>query len=217
MSPTFLMIFIVVAGVMSLQFYKGRKLNALLMINYIRGFEEALQPKDKDYIYLGGSVGFKARYLLQNKFAKEMQLTLTLLPRQSLLWFPVSFITRGGDRLYIVLSPKFKIQRDAHIVRKFYHRFGADIKEKDLSKEDMKIGNSNFVAYYKNKEDVMSLKKIIEETFTPERVGHIAVNRENNTLYCIIKPDPNFTSKELKKLIDNLPQAFEDWTYFKED
>ncbi|MGC9100361.1 MAG: hypothetical protein ACP5HC_03770 [Caldisericum sp.] len=218
MSSTLVIIFLVFGGVLALQFYKGRKLNAMLMIHYIRGFENVLKPKDKDYIYLGGTVGFKARYQLQNKFIRDVDLTLTMLPRQSFLWLPFSYVMRGGDRLYIVVSPKFRVRRDAHLIRRMFHRFGAKIKEeKDLNKENLKVNDAEFIALYKEKSDVLNLLKLLENSFDLKRVGQVSLNFENNTIYCIVKPDPQKTPRELEKFLENLPKTFENWTYFSEE
>jgi len=33
----------------------------------------------------------------------------------------------------------------------------------------------------------------------------------------LIRPDLKYTPKELKKLLENFPKIFEDWTYFEEE
>jgi len=218
-SSNLLVLLFGLGGIASLQFYKGRRINTDIMIHYIRKFEENLKLRDKNYTYLGGYVGFKAKYDLADKNIKEMNLVLTLIPRQSLFWLPISYPVKRGDRLYIMLYPKFRIRRDAHIVQNFYYLFGPNISERnELTKENATLSNyKNFYTLYKNKEDYERLKKLVEETFDPKRVRHIALNRENNSLFVLLKPDLNKTPTELKKLIENFPKIFEDWAYFKEE
>lgn len=219
-SSSLLIVLFFLGGIASLQFYKGRKLNTGIMIHYIRKFEENLNLRDKNYTYLGGYVGFKAKYDLQDRNIKQMDLVLTLIPRQSLFWLPFSYPIKRGDRLYIMLYPKFSIRRDAHIVQNFYYLFGPNITEREhLRKEPAKVSKfNNFYTLYENKEDYEKLRKLVEETFDdPRRVRHIAINRENNSLFILMKPDINSTPKELKKLVENFPKIFEDWSYFKSE
>ena len=214
-----LLIIVVLGGIAALQFYKGRKINTDIMIHYIRKFEEQLNLRDKNYIYLGGYVGFKADYELKDKNVSRINLVLTLLARQSLFWLPFSYPVKRGDRLYIVIHPKFRIRGDAHVVQNYYYLFGPKITERNtMTKEKTQISKySNFYTLYKNKEDSDRLRKLVEETFDPRRVRHIALNTETNTLFCLIKPDLKQTPKELKKLLENFPKIFEDWTYFGEE
>ncbi|BAL80712.1 hypothetical protein [Caldisericum exile] len=219
-SSYLLLIFLVLGGIASLQFYKGRKINTSIMIHYIRKFEENLSLRDKMYTYLGGYIGFKAKYDLQDKNIKRMELVLTLIPRQSLFWLPFSYPFKRGDRLYLMVYPKFNIRRDAHIVQNFYYLFGPNITEREhLKKEPASISRfNNYYTLYESKSDYDKLKKLIEDTFEdPRRVRHIALNRENNSLFILMKPDINATPKELKKLIENFPKVFDEWSYFKSE
>ncbi|RLG85703.1 MAG: hypothetical protein DRO18_05420, partial [Thermoprotei archaeon] len=68
LTPTdFLLISIVVALVAVAQFFKGRKINLLLMNYTASKFEEILKPKDKIYQWLGLYVGYKAVFKIGNK------------------------------------------------------------------------------------------------------------------------------------------------------
>ncbi len=218
-STNLIAILLLLGGVASLQFFKGRRLNATIMIHYIRKFEENLKLKDKLYTYLGGSIGFKAKFDLDDKNFKSIDLVLTLLPRQSLFWLPFSYPIKRGDRLYVKFYPRFRIRRDVHIVQNFYYLFGPDIKERDvLKKERATVGKyNNFYTLYENKEDFDRIKRVVEMTFSnPRRVRHIALNKETNSVFLLIKPDLQETPKELNKLLNNLPKVFEDWAYFKD-
>ncbi|HQP00076.1 MAG TPA: hypothetical protein PL042_05635, partial [Caldisericia bacterium] len=84
-----ILIILIIGGVVSLQFFQGRKLNITLMRYYIRGFENNLKPKDQLYTWIGGYVGFKVQYEIDDEFIKQIEMSLTLLPRQSLLYLPI--------------------------------------------------------------------------------------------------------------------------------
>jgi hypothetical protein len=82
------------------QFFRGRKLNLMIMRRVSRALEDALKPTDKEYTWLGGYIGFKGKYELESA---DVEATLTLLPRHALLYFPISLVINRSDRLYIVV------------------------------------------------------------------------------------------------------------------
>jgi len=201
-----ILLILVFGGVVSLQFFQGRKLNVILMRYYIRGFEENLKPKDQLYTYIGGYVGFKVQYELEDEFVKQVQMSLTLLPRQSLLYFPISLITRKHDRLYILLRLKQKLGYDAHIIKKNFYFPGPQLDNIETYKKEIATyDNNKFYIFYKNKDDINSLEKLIKRSMNFNSIRHIGYTRETNVIFLLLKPDPRETPAELKKLIKNLP------------
>lgn len=192
---------IVISGVAMLQFYKGRKINLAIIQTLARGFEANLKPVDKLYTWIGGYSGFKASYEVEDKSIKNVELTLTLLPRQSFFWLLFSFLFLKGDRLYIVLKPKSKIERDVHIIRKFFYNFGLRIKERKYLKKES--NHKRFYFLYEDKKDIEHLLNILENSIELNRIRHIALVKETNIFFCLIKPDINKTPEELKRLIEN--------------
>jgi len=210
LSGNLIFIIVVLAGISVLQFYQGRRLNVTLMKHYVQGFEGKLKIRDQLYTWIGGYVGFKADYDINDNFIKKVEMTLTLLPRQSLFWLPFSYSVKRGDRLYIVLRPKFQIHSDAHIVKKFYYLFGASISEtKDLTKGEVGFSDAKgFYTLYEEENDIQKLRKFVEASMDPKRLRHIAVVKETNVLFCLIKPDPYKTADEIKNLVENFPKYF---------
>jgi hypothetical protein len=203
-----IIIIVVLAGIAVLQFQKGRKLNVALMKTYIRGFEDKLKLVDKTYVYLGGYLGFKAEYDLQNKLSKRIEMTLTLIPRQSVFYLPITFLTRKTDRLYIVIRPDFKIHIDAHIVKKHFYLLGLDIDEEpELEKKDLTLKGVGFVTLYRRKGDVDKLREFVNKCIPSERLFHIALVNKTNVFYCLMRPDPLKTPEEIRKLVDYLPKV----------
>ena len=199
-----IIILVVIGGVITLQFFQGRKINLLLMKKYVQGFEKNLRIKDKTYVWIGGYAGFRAHYELNDSAIKKLELTLTLLPRQSLLYFPISLLTRKHDRLYIVLRSKVRINTDVHIIKKYYYFLGPDIDEaKELEKGEVVLGESRFLTMYKNLKDLDKLMELAKKTFNPSRLRHIGLVKSTNILFALVKPDPDETPREVKKLIEN--------------
>lgn len=200
-----ILLLLIVGGITSLQFFKGRKLNTLMMVKYIRDFEENLKPKDKLYTYIGGYIGFKANYDLKEDFIKKIELTLTLLPRHSLLYLPISYLTRKHDRLYVVLRLNEKFGYDAHIIKKHFYFPGPMIDNIETYKrEEMVFDGKDFYVLYKNKIDLDRLIELAQNSVGFNNLRHICYTRETNVLFLLLKPDIDKTAKDLKKLVKNL-------------
>jgi len=105
---------ILLSAIAMYQFFKGRKLNLGIMSRVSKDLEEALKPLDKEYTWLGGYVGFKAKYKLKNA---DVEATLTLLPRHALLYLPISLLVNKADRLYIVVRGRIDLA-ELHIFGK---------------------------------------------------------------------------------------------------
>lgn len=201
-----ILLILVFGGVVSLQFFQGRKLNIILMRYYIKGFEENLKPKDKLYTYIGGYVGFKVQYEIDEELVKQIQMSLTLLPRQSLLYFPISLITRKHDRLYILLRLKQKLGYDAHIIKKNFYFLGPQLDNiETYKKEIVNYDGNKFYIFYKNRDDISNLEKLVKKSMNFHNIRHIGYTRETNVIFLLLKPDPRETPLDLKKLIKNLP------------
>ena len=99
----------------------GRKRNLSIVKFVGNTLEEILKPDDQDYTWLGGSIGFRANY--KCKDLEKVEATLTLLPRQSPLYYPVSYLVSGFDRLYVTFFLKSKIKSEGHIINKRYFKF----------------------------------------------------------------------------------------------
>jgi hypothetical protein len=207
-QSSIIIIIVVLAGIAVLQFQKGRKINVALMKTFIRGFEEKLKLSDKTYVYLGGYLGFKAEYDLENKLSKRIEITLTLIPRQSVFYLPITFLTKKTDRLYVVIRPNFKIHTDAHIVKKHFYWLGLDIDEEaELEKKDLTLKGKEFLTLYRRKSDVDKLKELVNKCIPSERLFHIALVNKTNVFYCLMRPDPLKTPEEIRKLVEYLPRV----------
>ncbi len=114
MDVELLSLILLLSAVAMYQFFRGRKLNLMMMSKVSKGLETALKPTDKEYAWLGGYVGFRANYSLEHG---EVEATLTLLPRQALLYLPVSLLVNRSDRLYLVFRGRIALE-EIHIFGK---------------------------------------------------------------------------------------------------
>ncbi|WP_297071743.1 hypothetical protein [Thermococcus sp.] len=196
-------VILVLAGIASLQFYRGRKLNLMLMEHYIKVIKGIVKPEDENYVWLGGYIGFRADYKVNRQNIKKFEFTLTLLPRQSLLYFPVSLVTSRHDKLYVVIRPFNNIRREAHLIQKGYYRLRPDIENEDLlQKETVRIGSKDYEALFEKRRDMEKLKSLVESLSEPQNIKHISLTPKTNVFYVQMKPEPETISEDVKKLVE---------------
>ena len=71
----------------------------------IRGLEERLQPRDKQYWLIGYLVGFAARYTLRDPQAPRIWVTYTTPPYHVFFYLPVIILGRKRERLEVAVEP----------------------------------------------------------------------------------------------------------------
>ncbi|AHL22458.1 hypothetical protein [Thermococcus nautili] len=201
-NATLFAIIFVIAGASTLQFYKGRKLNIQLMEHYLRSIEEVVKPEDKDYVWLGGYIGFRASYKVNRDNIRKFEYTLTLLPRHSLLYFPIALLTSRHDKIYFVIRPFAEIKREAHLIQKGYYRLKPNIENEEfLQRETIEIAGKEYEALYEKKRDVVKLKELVESLSKPHNVKHVSLTPKTNVFYVLMKPEPETIEKDVEKLV----------------
>ncbi|CAD5244489.1 hypothetical protein [Thermococcus camini] len=191
-----------IAGISALQFYRGRKLNLMLMEHYIRAVKEVIKPEDELYTWLGGYIGFRAEYKVNRGNLRKFEYTLTLLPRHSLLYFPIALITSRHDKLYLVIKPFSDIRREAHLIQKGYYRMRPGIDNEELlRKEVIEIAGKQYEALYEKKRDVENLKALIESLSRPANIKHVSLTPKTNVFYVQMKPEPETIGEDVKRIV----------------
>ncbi|ACJ16397.1 hypothetical membrane protein, conserved [Thermococcus onnurineus NA1] len=199
----FILAIMALAAVSSIQFFKGRKLNLQIMQHYLRSIEDVVKPEDKDYVWLGGYIGFRAYYKVNRDNIRKFEYTLTLLPRQSILYFPIALLTSRHDKLYIVIKPESKIKREAHLIQKGYYRIKPKIEDEELlQKEIVEIAGTKYEALYEKRRDVELLKYLVENLSKPTNVKHISLTPKTNVFYVLMKPEPDTIEDDIKKIVE---------------
>ncbi|MBO8173648.1 MAG: hypothetical protein H0Z18_00165 [Thermococcus sp.] len=201
-SPEFLMVLMVLAGVASIQFFKGRKLNLMLMQHYLRTIEDAIKPKDKEYVWLGGYIGFRAHYKVKEGNIDKFEYTLTLLPRQSIFYMPISKLISRHDKLYIVVRPYSQIKREAHLIQKRYYRIKPKIEEEELLQRDvLEVNGKQYEALFEKRRDAELLREFLQGFSKPENVKHVSLTPKTNVFYILMKPEPDTIEEDIKHIV----------------
>ncbi len=195
-------ILLLFAGVATLQFFYGRKLNLMIMKNAVVELEETIKPKDQLYTWLGGYVGFRAEYKIDDPDIDSVEVTLTLLPRQSILYLPISKLTFREDRLFFVLKCRHAVKGDVHAVKKGIYRFTKPIdNEFEYRTETASIDGEEFVVYYRRKEDFERILKHMKDLPVQE-VKHISVTPSTKVIYAFVTPKRGIAEKVFPKIVE---------------
>ncbi|WP_290596336.1 MULTISPECIES: hypothetical protein [unclassified Archaeoglobus] len=187
---------LLLAGAAVIQFFRGRKLNLALVQFYASQSVEVFKPVDKTYTWLGGYIGYRASFELED--GTKLEYTLTLLPRHSLLYFPISLLTNRHDKLYLVFRLK-ELGGEAHLIQKGYYRLRPSIEnEITLLKEVIRIAKRDYEAIYDKKSYVEWIVKFIEGFSRPENVKHVSLTPSTKVLYVQMKPEPETFRKDME-------------------
>jgi hypothetical protein len=187
-SEHLFLLMVLAAGLLSLGYFRGRKINLALARTISRELEGALQPRDQTYTWLGGVLGFRAEYTGSPR-APRVEATLALAPRHSLLYLPVARITTGGDRLYVVVHPVTTVKHEAHVIARSYRRrLGTLDGEERWRKETVASGGKEFEVLGSDARTVARLSEWLRGFPQATHLRHLAVVPSSNTLYLFLAP-----------------------------
>jgi len=197
-----ILIITVIAIVAVLQFFRGRKLNLLLIEHTARALENILKPKDKEYQWIGLYVGYKARFLTPYKSLVRTEAVVTLMPRHSLFYLPIAFITSRFDRLYMFFRYSKRFVGEAHIVRKHYYRLGPHRVIKGIERmafESIEIKGKTYYLIYNDSGIARELVNIVKGLSNPHIINHLAIVPSNSSLYVAAKITPQTFEELIRK------------------
>ncbi len=198
-------IFLGLSIVIVVLYYIGYKKNIKAIEDVSKSLEKGLNPEDKEYIWLGGTLGFTGNFYV--KGFKKISASVFMLPRQSILYYPFSLITTGYDRVEVLFFLKEKIENEVHIIRQVIpsYRMPKIFNINLLHKKKLKINNRSFILMYKNKTE--DIKVILSLAQALEHLGvmHIALTPDNSVFYIKLKVSLNSIDnieKAMKKCIN---------------
>ena len=94
-------VIVILAVAMPIVFFKGHNENVRRMKIISKRLEDYLKPADKEYVLLGTSVGFRALFIVNRDNINKVETVLILLPRQSLIYYPISRLTTKHDKFIV--------------------------------------------------------------------------------------------------------------------
>ncbi|PIE32858.1 hypothetical protein CSA56_13755 [candidate division KSB3 bacterium] len=206
-SQMLFFIFVVTIGILMLVLFRNRKYNLFTIQAIGKELESALQPVDQTYTWLGGSVGFNAEYSTE-KPLRKVDATVTMLARQSMLFYPISKLLFGNDRLFVVLYPSHKtIKREAHILDHWYYklRLRTFDNESALKHSSIQLNGKTFDIFSSDQAGITMLTAWIQALPCSERVKHVALTPDSGTVYLYMDPKVETVApvvRALKKFVE---------------
>jgi len=172
-------------------FYWGRRRNLALIREFSQEMETALRPLDQTYTWLGGEIGFRADYQTEGEFS-SVEATCTMLPRQSVLYFPIARVITGFDRLYVLFRVQKNIKEEAHILDPWYGKTrGQKIQNRsNLYAEQIQVGPRTFELLFRNSRIATEMKSFLGSLERPDLLKHLAINPDTQTIYLLMVPRP---------------------------
>lgn len=192
-SPYFYLL-IAASLLLSLGYMWGRRRNTKIFRSAFNGLIAVLKPKDQQFTNIGGLSGYHANIVPRNsKFIRRVDATITLLPRQSWLWYPFSLIIRKFDRLYAVFFLSAKACgaiEEGHLIEDRYSGFGgAKIENADqLTKETIEWSGKTFHLYYQSEQVKTELQRCIQILGEAGPVRHVALVPEQERMWLFMIP-----------------------------
>ena len=186
-------------------YFRGRRKNSWIASWLSKNTEDVLKPIDKNYINIGGSIGYNFKYKLKGMFTGA-EGSFTLLPRQSLLYLPISFLTTRGDRYFINLKANGKLAGEGHIVSgDFYSSAKGLIKDFasfEVEKTD-KEGKIFYLLWKKNGID-SRLRNLLDNLQNVKQLRHFCCFPENKNFFFLLRPKYGFLQSFLASAVKNL-------------
>jgi hypothetical protein len=184
-------LFIAFSFTLGLGFFWGKRINRRLFLSAFNDLLEVIKPVDPTFTNIGGFVGYHANFITKKKSAvTKVDATITFLPRQSWLYYPISKLIRRWDRLFLTLYLKQPPPEEGHLIEVGYAGFrGPKIVNADrLNREKVRWGEQDFYLYYQGMKMRGALVKFMDQNSDPGIVRHIAVVPDQQRCFVFMIP-----------------------------
>ena len=209
-QPVFFL-FVAFSFLLTFGYYWGRRHNREMFLSAFNDLMEVFHPDDQTFTNIGGAIGYHANLFIRKKgaFLSRVDATITMLPRHSWLYFPISKLIRKYDRLFIELYVKNKPGEECHLIEKQYSRFaGAKITGAGrLNTETVTWGTYTFHLYYETIETHTRLMDFINRNPEPGIIRHIAIVPDRKKCFIFLIPRKGQVARYLAPVYRWLPSV----------
>ena len=197
-------ILIFISIVLSIGYFVGRKKNRKIAFNAMEALKELIKPEDQTITNIGGVVGYHVEMEFKpSRNIKKLAGTITLLPRHSLLYLPISKIYRKFDRFYMKIELK-KLQEMSEIhflAEPFLDKYRQNLKDNSKLKHKYEQFNGRKFCYvYKDESDLNLISGLVRSTADKEYIKEISIN-PNGEVAILIVPRTKGNKKILEPII----------------
>jgi hypothetical protein len=209
-QPIFFL-FVAFSFLLTLGYFWGRRQNREIFLSAFNDLMKVFRPDDQTFTNIGGAIGYHANLFIKKKgaFLSRVDATITMLPRHSWLYYPVSKLIRKYDRLYIQLYVRNKPEEECHLIEKQYSRFaGAKITGIErLNKQTVQWGTYTFHLYYETNKTYTRLMDFIDRNPEPGIIRHIAIVPDQRKCFIFLIPRKGQVERYLSPVYRWLPSV----------
>lgn len=191
-----LLLLIAATVLLILGFAVGKRRNERIFRAAFRELCDAVKPADQTFTSVGGFSAYHAALVPRpDSWLERVEATVTLLPREALLYLPIGLLIRRSDRLFVTLTltpEAARGWREMHLIEDRYSRFrGPKIANAEaLERRTGPWGRYRFHEYCASPSDrprIEALKRALRE---PGALRHVAVVPEHRRIFIFMIPKP---------------------------
>lgn len=196
-------LFIAATFLLAFGYFYGRRRNRSIVSHAFAELVDVIRPVDQTYTNIGGAVGYHAVFRApSDSVVAQAEITLTLLPRHSWLYLPISLLLRRWDRLYLMLGLRRTPPAEGHLIEAGYHRFrGPSItNERRMTREEVRWGSRDFVLLHMTQNTRKHFMRLMQQLPVPDGIKHVAFVPHQKRCFVFIVPAPEAVKASLDPL-----------------
>ncbi|MFW5818312.1 MAG: hypothetical protein ACOCVE_00595 [Desulfovermiculus sp.] len=207
-QPVFFL-FVAFSLVLTWGYFRGKRRNRELYVSVFEDLVRIFKPDDQKFTNIGGAIGSHANLYIRKKksFLSQVDATMTMLPRHSLLYLPISKLIRKYDRLFLELHLKNEPAEEWHLLEKGYARFSRTrIANLDkLEADTVNWGGYDFDLLSESEQIKQKLLDYLAQNPDPGGIRHIALVPEQKKCFVFMIPRKGEVASALRAVYTWLP------------
>lgn len=211
-QPIFIL-FIGFSFALTLGYFWGKRKNHKIIVSACQDLVAVVKPEDQNFTNIGGAIGYHANLICKkgSPFSR-VDATITLLPRHSWLYLPISKMIRKYDRMFITLYFDRPLSEEAHLIEARHAGLGQrKIRNAQrLKKEELKWGKYNFFLYYNSSKTHDAFIGFTRKNPEPGIIRHIAVVPDQKKGFVFLIPEKGKVHECFARIYEWLPSLGKD-------
>ncbi|MBN2873868.1 MAG: hypothetical protein JXM71_02140 [Spirochaetales bacterium] len=203
MNPLLITALIFLALASTGWYFYGTKKNKFIASSMSRDLEAILKPRTTNYVNIGGVIGYNFTYALPAPFTSAKG-TMTMSPRHSLLYLPVSLLMGVRDRFFVNIFTKKKLRAEAHLVESSYLGKARIEGSENMDSRQVVNKGKSYTLLWKGEDLSFDLEKLLESLPEPGFLRHFCVYPGNKTFFIHLRPQGGNIKGDVEAIYERL-------------